>query len=86
MTRMVRKQLYIDARQERMLKDGAEALGTTEAELVRMAIDRLFESEVTLADPAAGWERLMRFVSGHASGEAPEASERTWTREDAHAR
>lgn len=40
---MVRKQLYIDDRQERALKGRAKALGISEAELVRQALDRVLE-------------------------------------------
>jgi hypothetical protein len=40
---VVRKQLYIDDRQERALKRKAKALGISEAELVRQALDRALE-------------------------------------------
>lgn len=38
---MVRKQVYIESRQERLLKRRARELGVTEAELIRQGIDRL---------------------------------------------
>ncbi|MBI2893624.1 MAG: hypothetical protein HYY06_08725 [Deltaproteobacteria bacterium] len=41
---MVRKQLYIDERQERALKKKARSLGISEAELVRQALDRVLEA------------------------------------------
>ena len=37
---MVRKQVYIEERQEALLKQRARALGVTEAELIRRGIDR----------------------------------------------
>jgi hypothetical protein len=37
---MVRKQIYIQKQQEAFLKRRARELGTTEAELIRQAIDR----------------------------------------------
>lgn len=40
---MIRKQLYIDDRQERALKRKAKALGISEAELVRQALDRVLD-------------------------------------------
>jgi hypothetical protein len=39
MTQMVRKQIYIDKRQRAQLKRAAKARGTSEAELIRQAID-----------------------------------------------
>lgn len=44
---MVRKQLYIEERQERALKARVAELGVSEAEFVRAALDRALE------DPAA---------------------------------
>ena len=46
---MVRKQLYIEERQERALKRRAKALGISRAEVVRQALDALFATE---RDPA----------------------------------
>ena len=40
---MIRKQLYIDERQERALKRKAKALGVSEAELVRRALDQVLQ-------------------------------------------
>ena len=45
---MVRKQVYIEERHERLLKERAKTSRVTEAELIRRAIDR------ELADGAAG--------------------------------
>lgn len=39
--RMIRKQIYIEVRQERQLKRRAKELGLTEAALIRQGIDRL---------------------------------------------
>ena len=38
MTRMVRKQIYIEAEQEQLLKQRARELGVSEAELIRRGI------------------------------------------------
>lgn len=43
MARMVRKQLYIDERQEALLKEQADLTGRTESELIRNAIDALYD-------------------------------------------
>ncbi len=45
MGRMVRKQVYIDDRQERLLKEHAAASGRTESELIREAIDALLDAD-----------------------------------------
>jgi hypothetical protein len=49
MAQMIRKQIYIDAGHERFLKERAQQLGVTEAEVVRQALDaaeeRAFSSE-----------------------------------------
>jgi hypothetical protein len=47
---MIRKQLYIEARQDQALKDRAKALGISEAELMRRALDAvLYEDHVPRA-------------------------------------
>ena len=43
MTQMVRKQIYIPKRQQLLLKRKAKAVGISEAELIRQAIDRNLE-------------------------------------------
>lgn len=57
---MVRKQLYIAQRQERALKRKAKALGVSEAEIVRQALDRILE-DATRASPGR-IEALDRFL------------------------
>lgn len=42
---MVRKQLYIEERQERALKRRAKALGISEADIVRQALDAVLVAE-----------------------------------------
>ncbi|MCA9840266.1 MAG: hypothetical protein KC422_25370 [Trueperaceae bacterium] len=42
---MVRKQLYIEEQQERALKNKAKALGISEAELVRQALNTVLKEE-----------------------------------------
>ena len=61
---MVRKQIYIEERQETRLKRVARARGMSEAEVIRQAIDRQVGSVPVQAgggDPAA-WERALRFM------------------------
>lgn len=48
---MVRKQLYIEEGQDRAIKRRAKALGISEAEVVRAALDAALAAEVTNAQP-----------------------------------
>ncbi len=81
---MVRKQVYIEPRQDAVLKQLAQARGVSEAELIRRAIDQQISGSQRLSlppDPAA-WEQAYQFMLDlHAQG--PVAGQgRTWTRED----
>jgi len=83
MTRMVRKQVYIEPRQETLLKQLAEAQGVSEAEVIRQAIDRrVGQSGAQIMPDSRAWEeahRLMRDL--HALGPLPEEG-LAWKRED----
>ena len=61
---MVRKQLYLEAAQDRALKRRARALGVSEAEVVRAALDMaLTPGLMEHADPPRpGHERALRAV------------------------
>jgi hypothetical protein len=67
----VRKQMYIEERQERLLRQRAKALGVSEAEIVRAALD------VALAPRkrTSGVEPIERFVAGV---QADVAAGRVW--------
>lgn len=59
---MVRKQFYVEPRQDALLKQRAKDLGITEAELVREALDAYASEGVTpRLDPAA-WRREKAFI------------------------
>lgn len=45
MARMVRKQVYLDPRQDELLKAAAARTGKTESELIREAIDEIYDAE-----------------------------------------
>ncbi len=83
MSRMIRKQIYIESRQETSLKRQAKISGATEAEIIRRAIDRQIALvRVNNQDPKA-WEREKVFIAkrmakGFVSGS------RRWKREDAY--
>jgi hypothetical protein len=85
MTRMVRKQIYIPRRQQLLLKRKAKAVGISEAELIRQAIDRNLEGAEQRSfrrDPEA-WEKAFEFMRlRQARGKTPKPYR--WTREDAY--
>ena len=68
MPRMVRKQVYIDAEQNRRLKQIAEDFGTSEAELIRRGLDYLERVEVkretvTPRVDLSAWEEEKQFIA-----------------------
>lgn len=78
----VRKQLYIEERQEKLLRQRAKALGVSEAEIVRAAID------AALAPRRSSQHRdaIDRFVAGvEADVRAGHTwSEQSFDRDDAY--
>lgn len=78
---MVRKQLYIEPRQERLLKRLAKERGTTEAEIVRAAIDK-FANEPELSREEI-WAREVERMRAHAAAtQGALQKPRDWKRED----
>jgi uncharacterized protein YbjT (DUF2867 family) len=63
---MIRKQVFITAEQNRLLKAHARATGQAEAELIRSALDR----ELGLTHPPEDWKsQLMRIVDDCKGGD-----------------
>ena len=56
---MIRKQLYIEERQERALKRRAKALNVSEADIVRQALDALLQADSRPA-PIPGHQEALR--------------------------
>ncbi|MBD2501266.1 ribbon-helix-helix domain-containing protein [Anabaena azotica] len=62
MSSKIRKQIYIEPRQENLLKAIAQQTGVSEAEIIRQAID-LHLSEITVTQTnLAAWEAEMKFI------------------------
>jgi Ribbon-helix-helix protein, copG family len=63
MTDMVRKQIYLEKRQQKALKQRARATGMSESEIVRQAVDReLYGNDVpTRPDPDV-FEEIRHFI------------------------
>jgi hypothetical protein len=71
---MIRKQVYIQPRHERMLKRRARQLGVTESEIIRAALDRV--ETITVAGRQA-----LRFMRALGSSLRKPPRGRTWRRE-----
>ena len=83
MPRMIRKQIYIESRQDSTLKKRAHDLGVTEAEVIRRAIDHQMVSVRLGIRDLKAWDREKAFITkrmakGRVSGG------RRWKREDAY--
>ena len=84
---MIRKQIYIEPRHERMLKRRARQRGVTEAAIIREALDGVEAVAVVrrrVVDEVAVRQAL-EFM--HALGASPRKAPRshTWTRESLYA-
>lgn len=58
---MIRKQVYIESHQERLLKERARQLHVTEAELIRRSLDQGLMGMASRRPNASAWRELMRF-------------------------
>jgi hypothetical protein len=85
MAGMIRKQVYIEPRQERLLKERAKKYRVTEADLIRQAIDRGLERTSLRAPDPEAWKVVERFIARRRKGRARQAK-RTWRREDLYDR
>ena len=84
MPQMIRKQVYIEPRQERLLKERARRYRATEADLIRQAIDRGLERiALSVPDPEA-WKAFKRRTAPRRT-ERPR-SLRRWTRDELYTR
>ena len=85
MAEMVRKQVYIEPRQEQLLKTLAKELGTTEAELIRRGIDRGLEGAAGFRPDAAAWGEAERYILARMR-KGRLKRKRRWTREGLYGR
>lgn len=86
MSQMMRKQIYIQKRQQILLRRLAKARGVSEAEIIRQAIDEHTGSttlRIAPSDPTA-WQKAYQFMLDlQAQGPVP-GQRRQWKREDAY--
>jgi hypothetical protein len=85
MAEMVRKQIYIQERHERLLKRISKARGVSEAELIRQAIERetVGGKLPVLAPDQAAWDKILRFANSRKAAR-PSARPHRWNRLDAY--
>jgi hypothetical protein len=84
MGKMVRKQVYIEAHQEALLKRLSKQQGVTEAELIRTGIIRLLPVASAAKDRSL-WEKEKRFIRALMKRRNVE-SRRKWKREELYER
>ena len=84
MAEMVRKQIYIQERQERLLKRISKARGVSEAELIRQAIERETVGEKPLLAPdQEAWDKILCFAKSR-KALRPSVRPYRWNRLDAY--
>lgn len=85
MAKMVRKQVYLGASHDRLLKERARQYRVTEAELIRAAIDRGIGPGPTPAPDPAAWKEVEAFLARRRRKRVPR-QRRRWRREDLYER
>lgn len=85
MPSMLRKQIYIAPRQERLLKSKASELHISESELIRDGIDKMLNAgAIAVHDPKA-WDAEKKFIISLSKKRAVKGG-RKWTREELYDR
>ena len=84
MSKMIRKQVYIEPEQETLLKRLSREQGLTEAELIRSGIVKLSSRSNVVRD-ITFWEKEKRFIRSLMK-KWPLKGKRRWTREDLYER
>ncbi|MBD2530230.1 ribbon-helix-helix domain-containing protein [Nostoc flagelliforme FACHB-838] len=85
MSSKIRKQIYIEPRQEHLLKAIAQQVGVSEAEIIRQAID-LHLGEITLPQTnLVMWEAEREFID-QIKTRPVQLGGRDWQREDLYER
>ena len=85
MTTKVRKQIYLEKRQNQQLKRLAEARGVSQAEVIRELIDAqaIHTARATVAPDPGAWDAILQFIQQRAeTGIVGEPYQ--WNRDDAY--
>lgn len=81
----VRKQIYIEAEQDAVLKRMSNETGLSEAEIIRQAIDRHAQAQGYPRPDIEAWNKELDFILKR-QAQGPVAGGRTWRREDLYDR
>jgi hypothetical protein len=81
MSRLIRKQIYIEPEQDAVLKRRARELGVSESEIVRRAIDGTDADTSSEETRLAALEEVLSVMRARAALDVPQTG-RTWTRDD----
>jgi hypothetical protein len=81
----IRKQIYIEPRQEHLLKAIAQQAGVSEAEIIRQAIDLHLGKITPPPSNTAVWEAEIKFIEDIKTRPAQPGG-RDWQREDLYER
>lgn len=85
MSQMLRKQIYIDRKQERLLKRKASELRVSESELIRNGIEKILRTGTAVPKDITAWEKEKKFIHALIKQGAVKGG-RTWRREDIYDR
>ncbi|WP_316436446.1 CopG family transcriptional regulator [Leptolyngbya sp. NK1-12] len=81
----VRKQIYLDARQDTLLKRIAQQTGVSEAEIIRQALDQHLSAVHAPSPNLAAWQAEKAFIAQHKQRPALPGG-RDWQRADLYER
>ncbi|MBM3473845.1 MAG: hypothetical protein FJX75_11300 [Armatimonadetes bacterium] len=82
---MARQVVELTDSQQARLRRAADRCGTTEADLIRQAVDHLL-SQYDGEDSAARWRGRVEWMRARAAAHPGEERGRTWTRDELHER
>ncbi|MFH1436657.1 MAG: CopG family transcriptional regulator [Pseudomonadota bacterium] len=83
MSRMIRKQVYVEATQDSRLKKMARDLGVSEAELIRLGITCYLERPADLPRDHTVWQKEKAFIQQWMKKGKVKGTRR-WKRNDAY--
>jgi len=84
MATMIRKQVYLEPRQDVQIKRLAEERGTTEADIIRQAVDLLLAESQRLRRAQSAWQAAQALMETRASYavQNDQIEQLTWTRDE----
>jgi len=78
---MIRKQVYLEPRQDAQVKQLAAERKTTEADVIREAIDTLLAEVTRQRRAQQAWDEALAFMEAR-NAQGPVPGGRTWTRDE----